>query len=218
MPITCDRLIIEPGNTVSIRADWDEFNALLEELGDRRETRVAYRDGTLDLTVMSRKHRHSEEVVVDFIHSLFSELEMAFSVCSATLFKDIDQKIGVEPEKGFYIRQPGAVSEERMVDATLTPVPDLVIEAENFPKSYCENYADLGIAELWRYGEDWVEIQSLDVATKTYKRQWKSDYFPGLLLSEVLPDYLERVDADGYNTTLRAFREWVRKQVTAAAT
>ncbi|MEM1425990.1 MAG: Uma2 family endonuclease, partial [Cyanobacteria bacterium P01_H01_bin.130] len=82
MPITCDRLIIEPGNTVSIRADWDEFNALLEELGDRRETRIAYRDGTINLTLISRKHRHSEEVVIDFIHSLFSELEMAFSVCS----------------------------------------------------------------------------------------------------------------------------------------
>ena len=216
MPITCDRLIIEPGNTIAIRADWDEFNALLGELGDRRDTRLSYRNGELDLTVISRDHARAEEVVIDFIHALFSELKMDCTVCSASLFKDDTKQIAVEPEKGFYIRNPEQKPDGAEVDVAANPIPDLVIESEDSPKGYFENYADLGILELWRYGENRVEIQSLDLETKTYKRQWKSDYFPGLMLSEGLPDYLERVDADGYNTTLRAFREWVRKQVAAA--
>ena len=48
---------------------WQEFEAILEELGDRRNTRLAYSKGTLEIMAPLLEHEVSKEIIGDLVKS-----------------------------------------------------------------------------------------------------------------------------------------------------
>ncbi len=49
---------------------WEEFEAILEELGDRRSTRMAYCDGILEIMSPSPEHEYFKETLGDAIKDM----------------------------------------------------------------------------------------------------------------------------------------------------
>jgi Uma2 family endonuclease len=52
---------LEPGSFVTIPdVTWEEFEAILEELGEKRSSRVAYHQGTFEIMVPLPEHENQK--------------------------------------------------------------------------------------------------------------------------------------------------------------
>ena len=213
MPITCDRLTVRPGETLIIDANWEEFNEILEELGEKRSSRIAYENGKLHIMVPLPDHENAKESLGDFIKALLEEVDVDCYPLGSTTFKNVEVLKGVEPDNCFYIQNADAVRGKDRLDLTIDPPPDLVLEIDFRSRSHPEIYAALGVPELWQYTKQGLQIKHLNQATGTYQAHSQSQFFPGLELTEVLPQYLERVKTEGRNKTMRAFRAWVQDAI-----
>ena len=213
MPITCDRLTVLPGETLIIDANWEEFNEILDELGEKRSSRIAYQNEQLQIMVPLPEHETNKCFLSDFIGILLEEYDIEFCPLGSTTFKSIKTLKGVEPDSCFYITHEQQVRGKNRLDLAVDPPPDIVVEVDITSRSHPEIYAALGVPELWQYDRQEFLIQHLNLESRTYQARSESRYFPGLPLAEILPQYLQRAKMEGRNTTMRAFRAWVREQI-----
>ena len=117
----------------------------------------------------------------------------------------------VEPDACFYIEHEAQIRGKRRIDLTVDPPPDLAIEIDITSRTRFNNYEALGVPELWRYNGAALEISVL--RDDQYELSAQSLHFPGLPLTDVIPDYLERSRTSGRTALLRAFRRWVQEQL-----
>ena len=55
------QMVVYPGEKINLQdVDWDEFEAIVAELGDRRASRIAYFDRTLELRMPLPKHEKAK--------------------------------------------------------------------------------------------------------------------------------------------------------------
>jgi hypothetical protein len=73
-------------------------------------------------------------------------------------------------------------------------------------------YEALGVPELWRFEKGKLKIYVLE--NGKYVEWDKSKIFPDLPLIEAIPEYRDRVKTDGRNKTMKAFRTWVKEQIS----
>ncbi|MEB3277761.1 MAG: Uma2 family endonuclease [Lyngbya sp.] len=98
------------------------------------------------------------------------------------------------------------------VPLVVYPPPDLALEIDITSRTHPNIYAALGVPELWRFDKGKLQINVLE--SGKYRESKFSPHFPNLPLREVIPEYLKRVKIDGRNKTMKAFRTWVREQIT----
>ncbi|MHC5731829.1 MAG: Uma2 family endonuclease, partial [Nostoc sp.] len=65
--------------------------------------------------------------------------------------------------------------------------------------------------ELWRYEDGKLEINIL--RNGKYIKSEISPTFPNFPIDEVIPRFIEQSRTLGRSPTLRAFRQWLRKQI-----
>src|SRR5262245_65345881 len=85
-------------------ATWEEYEELLEQVGEARGLRISYNDGTLKVMSLSSEH----ERIADFIKSLVVHIRLRFRMKilffgSATMRKKKKSK-GSEPDACFYVQ------------------------------------------------------------------------------------------------------------------
>jgi Uma2 family endonuclease len=49
---------------------WQEFEAILEDLGEHRSSRVAYDNGILEIMTPLPEHEHNKEIISDLVKAL----------------------------------------------------------------------------------------------------------------------------------------------------
>ncbi|WP_414572980.1 hypothetical protein [Nostoc sp. CCY 9925] len=79
---------LQPGQCLTLREiNWAEFEAILEELGEHRATRVAYYQEALEIRVPSPEHEVDKELIGDMVKILLDELELDWEPYGSTTFK-----------------------------------------------------------------------------------------------------------------------------------
>jgi Uma2 family endonuclease len=189
---------------------WQEFETILEELGDHRSARLAYDNGTLEMMMPLPEHEDDKEIIGDLIKALLEELDIEFRSLGSTTFKK-SQTQGLEPDQCFYIQNEGAIRGKKRIDLSVDPPPDLAIEIDVTSRTHPSIYEALGVPELWRFDQGKLQINVLQDGS--YALVAESPNFLGLPLCEVLPHYLAESKIIGRNKVLRAFRRWVREQI-----
>ena len=64
--IPINALQLAPGSTVSIHnLSWQDFESLLSDLGEKRSTRVAYYQGTLEIMSPLAIHERPHRIIAD---------------------------------------------------------------------------------------------------------------------------------------------------------
>jgi Uma2 family endonuclease len=97
------RLEVPPGQRLLLRdVTWQEFETILDELGDHRGSRLAYDNGTLEMMPLP-EHEDDKEIIGDLIKALLEELDIEFRSLDSTTFKK-QQTQGLEPDQCFYIQ------------------------------------------------------------------------------------------------------------------
>jgi len=212
MLLSIKRIDVPPGQRVLLRdVTWQEFETILDELGEHGAARIAYDQGMLEIMAPLPEHEDDKEIIGDLIKALLEELEIEFRSLGSTTFKNQIMLQGIEPEQCFYIENENKIRGKKRLDLTQYPPPDLALEIDVTSRTHPSIYAALKVPELWRFEKGKLQINLLQNDSYVVSKQSKN--FPNLPLSEILPQYLEQSKTAGRNVVIKAFRGWVREQI-----
>jgi len=203
------QLVVYPGQRIQLQEiNWNEFEAILDELGDKRACRIAYSDGVLEIRMPLPEHEVDKELVGDMVKILLEELDIDNECFGSTTFKRQDIAKGIEPDQCFYIENHAVMIGKRRLDLTIDPPPDLAIEVDVTSKTGLDAYQALGVPELWRLEDGCLRISLLQ--NGQYQDANFSPHFPDFPIMDGISQFLSRSQTEGRSQTLKAFRKWVR--------
>lgn len=186
---------------------WQEFDNILEELGENRSSRIAYTAQTLEIRMPTPEHEVDKEIIGDRVKILLDELELDCECFGSTTFKQLETGSGIEPDQCFYIQHQAQMRGKRRVDLTIDPPPDLAIEVDVTSKTQLDAYLKLGVPELWIYTQDQLVIYRRQQGQ--YQRA-TSAIFPNLPMADLIQGGLEASRNLGRSPALRVFRKQVK--------
>ncbi|KJH72064.1 Uma2 family endonuclease [Aliterella atlantica] len=204
------QLVVYPGQRIQLQeVKWDEFEAILDELGNKRACRVAYSDGILEIRMPSPKHEKAKVLIGDMVKILLEELNVDNECFGSSTFKRQDMAKGVEPDDCFYIENFAQMIGKDRIDLSIDPPPDLAIEVDVTSKTELDAYQSLGVLELWRFEDGQLRISLLQ--NGQYQDANFSPHFPNFPIIDGISLFLTRSQTEGRSQTLKAFRQWVRE-------
>lgn len=195
-----------PEDTVVIwhNVTWDEYEALLERVGEASGLRLSFDNGTLQAMTLSHEH----EKYVRFIERLVSMLSLRLrirtsSFGSATMKKRPKGK-GNEPDACFYVQTAAALGNRIHLDIEVDPPPDIAVEVDvhHDSGSKLPIYAAFGVPEVWRY--DGQRMTMLRLERESYVEVEASESLP-ILTAQILTEYLTRMREEGEFDAVLAF-------------
>jgi Uma2 family endonuclease len=188
---------------------WQVFEAILNELGEHRGSRVAYSQGTLEIMAPLPEHERAKVIIGDLVKALLDELNLNWESLGSTTFKRKDISVGIEPDDCFYIQNYQLMIGKDRIDLRVDPPPDLAIEID-VTKTQISAYQALEVPEIWRYESKNLEINLLQ--GEQYIKSLTSAIFPGFPVNEIIPRFVEMARTIGTSSALRSFRQWLREQ------
>ncbi|NJM74233.1 MAG: Uma2 family endonuclease [Scytonema sp. RU_4_4] len=190
---------------------WQQFENILQDLGEHRAARIAYDDGTLEIMTPLPEHEYYKVTIGIAIDDIAEELNLEYECLGSTTWRRESRMAGVEPDNCFYFQNVNAIRGRLDLDLIQDPPPDLALEIDVTSKSLnrFSIYARLGVPELWCY--DSGELKIYHLQNDEYIEAHKSLVFPNLAIRE-LPKLIEQNRTAGRLAVRRAVREWVRKQ------
>ena len=203
------QLVVHPGQRIQLQAiNWQELEAILDELGDKRASRIAYSDGVLEIRMPLPKHEKAKVLVGDMVKILLEEMDVDNECFGSSTFKRQDMAKGIEPDDCFYIENAAQMIGKDRIDLTIDPPPDLAIEVDVTSKTGLEAYQALGVPELWRWEDGRLRISLL--RDGRYQDVSSSPHFSQFPIVDGMAQFLDRSHTEGRSQTLKAFRQWVR--------
>ncbi len=204
------QLVVHPGQRIQLQAvDWNEFEAILDELGNKRACRIAYSDGVLEIRMPLPEHEKAKVLIGDMVKILLEELDLDNECFGSSTFKRQDMAKGIEPDDCFYIENSAQMIGKDRLDLTIDPPPDLGIEVDVTSKTGLDAYQSLGVPELWRFEDGKLRISLLQ--NGQYQDANSSPHFPNFPIIDGVSRFLDRAQTEGRSQTLKAFRQWVRE-------
>lgn len=198
------------GSDLTLRnISWEEYEELLEDVGEAAGLRISYGDGTLRIMTLSTEY----EIYVRFLERLVAVIQLRLrltmrSVGSSTMKKAKKRK-GLEPDASFYIQTAAAVGNKLHIDFAEDPPPDIAVEIDvhHDSRDRFPIYAALGIPELWRFDGKELIVYRLDA--NQYVSQESSIALP-FLSGPLLTGFLSRIPEEGESQALLAFDQWLQ--------
>ena len=213
MLLELNQLVVQPGQQLLLKnVSWQMYENILEELGDKRASKVNYSQGLLEIMTPLSEHEFDKEIIGDLVKALLEELNIEFVPLGSTTYKNKQMLSGLEADQCFYIQNEAAIRGKKRIDLNIDPPPDLALEIDITSRTRLSNYEALGVPELWRYDGQSLEINVLE--SGKYIKSNMSRNFPNFPLFDVMPRYVEQSKINGRNATIKAFRSWVRSQLT----
>ena len=211
MLLELSQLVMQSGQQLLLKnVSWQMYENILEELGEKRTSRINYSQGLLEIMTPLLEHEDNKEIIGDLVKALLEELNVEFRPLGSTTYKNKQMLSGVEADQCFYIQNEAAIRGKKRLDLTIDPPPDLALEIDITSRTRLNNYEALGVPELWRYDGQSLEINVLE--NGKYVKSNISLNFPNLPLVDVIPQYVEQSKIKGRNATIKAFRSWVKSQ------
>lgn len=189
---------------------WQQFENLLEDLGENRAARVAYDDGSLEIMTPLPEHEYYKETISIAIQDIADVLDQDYESLGSTTWKREIKKAGVEPDNCFYFQNEPKIRGQLEFDLSQDPPPDLALEIDVMSKSLSRFpiYARLGVPEIWCY--DAGELKIYQLQNEEYRAVETSLIFPQLSVRE-LPALIEQYRPQGRRAIRRAVRDWARQ-------
>lgn len=192
---------LAPGSLLAIpNVTWREFEAILEELGEQRSSRIAYSNGTLEIMVPLPEHEKPTDLISDIVKLLLKSTGRRYEPYRSTTFKG--NNAGVEPDACFYIQNYQRMIGYRRLE-TGDPPPDLAIETDVTSKTALDAYLALGVPEVWIYDRGRLTIYLL--RDSAYVESPRSPNFPEFQLEQMIPATVDRAARVGVCQALEEF-------------
>jgi Uma2 family endonuclease len=213
MLLELNQLIVRSGHQLLIKdISWSAYKRILAELGDNRNSRIGYNQGVLEIMAPLPEHEVAKVIIGDLVKVLLEELDLEFWSLGSTTFDKESMDAGVEPDDCFYIQNEAKIRGKDRINLEIDPPPDLAIEIDITSRTRFNNYQALRVPELWRWNGSKLEINVL--FDGKYVKSNNSYIFPNLPIYQVIPEYLMLSKSNGRNATMKAFRAWIRQQIS----
>ncbi|MBW4422392.1 MAG: Uma2 family endonuclease [Myxacorys californica WJT36-NPBG1] len=210
------QLVVHPGQRVQLQeVNWSEFEAILDELGDQRASRIAYNDGILEIRMPLPKHEKAKVLIGDMVKILLEELDIDNECFGSSTLKRQDMAKGIEPDDCFYIENSAQMIGKDRIDLAVDPPPDLAIEVDVTSKTELDVYSALGIRELWRFKDGTLQISLFQ--NGQYSDSTVSLHFPDFPIIDLISEFLEQAQTAGRSQTLKSFRQRVRAMISTSS-
>ncbi len=199
---------LAPGSKLTIPdISWEEFESILQELGEKRAARVAYSKGTLEIMVPLPEHEKPKDLISDIVKILLKRTGRRYEPFGSTTFKQ-ENTAGVEPDACFYIQNYQRMIGRRRLEPD-DPSPDLAIETDVTSKTTLDAYEAIAVPELWIYDSSKLTIYLL--RNGKYMKSDTSPTFPNIPLTQIIPATVERAWQVGSVQALEEFEEAIAK-------
>lgn len=185
---------------------WDDYERLLEEVGDRPHLRVSYDHGRLEIMSPLPEHEEYGRFIDSLARVLADELDLELEPRGGATWKRRRAAAAAEPDACFYVASADRIIGKRKIDLESDPPPDVVVEIDitNESLSKFPIYAALSVPEIWRY--DGARTVFYELTGDRYHETAESRFFPGLQPA-MLTEALEQSKTAGQTKTLHAFRQ-----------
>lgn len=193
---------LAPGSAVTVPdVSWEEFESILQELGEKRSARLAYSKGTLEIMVPLPEHEVPRDLISDIVKTLLKAQGIRYQPFGSTTFKQ-ENIAGVEPDACFYIQNYQRMIGRRRLEPD-DPPPDLAIETDVTSKTTLNAYEAIAVPELWIYDSGKLTIYLL--RDGQYTKSDTSPTFPNSPLTQIIPATVERAWQVGSVQALEEF-------------
>lgn len=199
---------LTPGSMISIHnLSWQDFEQLLAELGEQRNTRIAYSRGTLEIMSPLALHERPHRIIGDIVKAILDAQERDWEDFGSTTLKQ-PEIAGVEPDTCLYIQNASCVRGCTDMDLAVYPPPDLAIESDVTSKTTLDAYESLRVPEVWIYRNRQLKIYILQ--NGDYAESSVSHIFPNLPISEMIPQLVQKAIDEGTSRMLRELKIQLR--------
>ncbi len=206
MPVAVPIKAIElnPGSTISINnLNWQDFETILKELGEKRRVRLNYYRGKLEIMSPLAIHERPHRIIADIVKAILDRQGRDWEDFGSTTFKR-PEIAGVEPDTCLYIQNAVLVQGCTHMDLDIYPPPDLAIESDVTSKTTLEIYGAIGVGEVWIYSKKQLQIFAFQEGD--YQLVENSPIFPHLPLTNMIPSLVEEAIQRGTSKMLRKLR------------
>ena len=203
-PISQMRLA--PGSAVTIpNVNWQEFESILAELGEKRAARLAYSQGTLEIMLPLPEHEKPKDIISDIVKLFLKATGRRYEPFGSTTFKK-EGAAGVEPDACLYIQNYQQMIGRRRLEPD-DPPPDLAIESDVTSKTTLDAYQGIGVPEVWVYDSGKLTLYVLREGK--YILSDISPTFPEIPITQVIPATVKRSWQVGHVQALEEFESAV---------
>jgi Uma2 family endonuclease len=154
---------------------WEQYEAVLADIGDHSAWRVAYLDGVLEIVSPSRRHERGKTQIGSFLEAYFVETDTEYFPMGSTTLRQRKKQAGGEPDESYCI-------------GTDKEFPDLAIEVvvTSGGINRLDLFRRLGIREVWFWQNDQFSLYHLREETPFEFAQTFG--YEQIHQSEILPD------------------------------
>ncbi len=191
---------------------WEDYEELLEAIGEASGLRISYNEGTLQIMTVGSEHESYSRLIDSLVRLVSLRLRIrVLSFGSATMKKPGKRK-GLEPDGCFYVQTAAAIGNKLQLDFESDPPPDIAVEVDLHHESLSKFpiYAALGIPEVWRYDGEALIIYHLQ--NDQYIVAEASQALP-VLTATTLSEFLRRSEHEDQYDILVAFEGWLQSQL-----
>ena len=192
---------------------WEDYKQLTEELTEWPGKRLTYDRGSLEIMSPLAKHEQYKELLSAIGRLISYVTEVDVQSLGSTTFTEEWLDKGAEPDTCFYVANAAAIIGKRRIDLNVDPPPDIAVEVDITSPSIRKLpiYEEMRVPEVWLYDEKRLRIFLLGATG--YVESPTSQSFP-FLTSAALTDALEQSKTRGQSVVLRAFRTWLKTQLS----
>ena len=207
--IAIAQIQVAPGQRLILdNISWQEFEEILEDLGEHRHSHIAYYRGVLEFRMSLPGHERAKVLISLLLVVVLEELNLEWESLGSTTFKSQAMQAGIEPDDCFYIQNYQAMIGKQRLDLTVDPVPDLAIEVDFTSVTQVSAYEALRVPEIWCYKKGRLEISMLE--NGQYVNALTSRVFPSIPVIEGISLCLEKSEEMPMSALRREFREWLK--------
>jgi len=195
---------LTPGSQITIpNLSWQDFEQILIDLGEKRNSRITYYRGTLEIMSPLALHERPHRIIADILKTILDIQGRNWEDFGSTTLKR-PEIAGIEPDTCFYIQNADLMQGCTNLDLKQYPPPDLAIEADVTSRTTLDAYEAMGVPEVWIYRNKELKIYLL--STQGYTETSISLTFPDLPIIELIPQLVQKAINEGTSKMLRDLR------------
>ena len=202
-----------PADSFLIRENvsWEEYEDLLEQVGEATWLRIAYDDGTLEIMTVGPKHEKYATFIEGLVGVIRLRLRMNIVFFGSSTMRKEKKRKGIEPDACFYVQTAEALGNRMDLDFEKDPPPDVAVEVDVTRHSISKFgiYAGLGVPEVWIYDGKELKIHLLEQGE--YLPAIESQALP-ILSGPILSKFLSQLREEGELQAILAFDDWLQSQ------
>ncbi|MCY7321577.1 MAG: Uma2 family endonuclease [Phormidesmis sp. CAN_BIN36] len=212
-PAPTEKRIVLPG------VSWQQFETLLDELGQNRTARLSYDRGKLEMMTPLEEHERCSRLIESLMLVVADEMDVQINAIGSVLLKSADLGCVAQPDSSYYLTEKVRLLNRAELDLNQTPPPDIVVEVAITKSSLNKFaiYAALGLPEVWQY---WTTIGDNVLKGNLLIYQLQNDQYVECLASPTFPflpakrvsEFLDQSDKIGLAQALTVFRSWIQEQ------